>query len=62
MLALLKNIKQYLEAYDTSSSVVFDEPLVTVNQLIYTIEDVNIVKQKVGLKKSPKVKLLSTKA
>lgn len=45
VLALLKNIKLYLETCDISTPAIYDEPLVTINNLIYTIDDINIVQQ-----------------
>ncbi|XP_067942837.1 zinc finger protein 699-like [Watersipora subatra] len=43
-LALLKNIKEYLHNCDVPSTAVFDEPLITINKLIHTIDDLNIIK------------------
>ena len=47
VLALLKNVRQYLQTCDIQSSAAFDEPLVTVNNLIYSIEDINILRQNI---------------
>lgn len=49
VLALLKNIKHYLETGDLSHSATFDEPLVTVTNLIHSIDDLNILKQSTTL-------------
>lgn len=45
IIALLKNIKGYLERYETLPNVVFDDPVVTIQNLLHSFEDVNALKQ-----------------
>lgn len=45
IIALLKNIKGYLERFESLSDVVYDDPVITIQNLLHSIEDVNAVKQ-----------------
>lgn len=45
ILALLKNINDYLERFETTEGVSYDDPVITIKNLCHTIEDINAVKQ-----------------
>lgn len=46
---LLKGIVNYVEKFETSTDVQYDDPLITLNGLIHAIEDVNAFKQPILL-------------
>ena len=45
ILMLLNGIISYVEKFDTSEDVVYEDPLVTLKNLVHTIEDVSSVKE-----------------
>lgn len=51
---LLKGIVNYVEKFETSTDVQYDDPLITLNELIHAIEDVNAFKQPILLQSKTK--------
>lgn len=44
VLMILRGIVSYVEKFDTSLDIVYDDPLITLRNLIHTVEDVGAAK------------------